>query len=248
MTDLILSQNTPATTMTSLEISELVESRHDKVKQSIERLAERGVISLPPMGEVKVQRERREETISVYLVGKRDSYIIVAQLSPEFTARLVDRWQELEARPAYDPANLTRIQILQMAIESESARLKLVEEKATLEAKIEADAPKVEFTEEVTIDEKTNYSVRQVAKILNEPEKAFRAWLAGCSAIFKNPDGSWEPYAAYIKRGWFALKVEKINGRIIRSPAITGDGLFAIRNLRSSSDMLKHTPQIGTRQ
>jgi hypothetical protein len=29
-------------------------------------------------------------------VGKRDSYVIVAQLSPEFTARLVDRWQELE--------------------------------------------------------------------------------------------------------------------------------------------------------
>lgn len=31
--------------------------------------------------------------------GKRDSIIVVAQLSPEFTARLVDRWQELEAPP-----------------------------------------------------------------------------------------------------------------------------------------------------
>ncbi len=29
--------------------------------------------------------------------GKRDSIVVVAQLSPEFTARLVDRWQELEA-------------------------------------------------------------------------------------------------------------------------------------------------------
>lgn len=28
--------------------------------------------------------------------GKRDSIIVVAQLSPEFTARLVDRWKELE--------------------------------------------------------------------------------------------------------------------------------------------------------
>lgn len=52
-------------TMTTLEISEVVESRHDKVKQSVERLAERGVISLPPLGEVKIQRERREETVSV---------------------------------------------------------------------------------------------------------------------------------------------------------------------------------------
>ena len=28
--------------------------------------------------------------------GKRDSIVVVAQLSPEFTARLVDRWRELE--------------------------------------------------------------------------------------------------------------------------------------------------------
>jgi hypothetical protein len=32
-----------------------------------------------------------------YEVNKRDSYVIVAQLCPEFTARLVDRWQELES-------------------------------------------------------------------------------------------------------------------------------------------------------
>jgi phage regulator Rha-like protein len=32
------------------------------------------------------------------MVNKRDSYVVVAQLCPEFTARLVDRWQELEAQ------------------------------------------------------------------------------------------------------------------------------------------------------
>lgn len=37
-------------TMTSIEIADLVESRHDKVKQSIERLADRNVIQIPPMG------------------------------------------------------------------------------------------------------------------------------------------------------------------------------------------------------
>ncbi|HGJ5882015.1 hypothetical protein [Arsenophonus sp.] len=39
--------------MISLEITELVGSRHDKVKQSIECLAERGTIQLPPMGKVE---------------------------------------------------------------------------------------------------------------------------------------------------------------------------------------------------
>jgi phage regulator Rha-like protein len=83
--------------MSSREIAELVDSRHDKVKQSIERLAERGVITLPPLGEYLDVLGRPAKH---YLVGKRDSYVVVAQLSPEFTARLVDRWQELEARQA----------------------------------------------------------------------------------------------------------------------------------------------------
>lgn len=95
---------TTQATMSSLEISELVESRHDKVRQSIDRLVARGVITLPPMGVVSNTGMGPSE-ITVYELCKRDSYVVVAQLCPEFTARLVDRWQELEnARPAFDPA------------------------------------------------------------------------------------------------------------------------------------------------
>ena len=95
-----LMNMTSVMTMSSLEIAELVDVRHDKAKQSIERLSDRGVISLPPLGEVKLKRERRLETVSVYNVCKRDTYVIVAQLSPEFTGRLVDRWLELESAEA----------------------------------------------------------------------------------------------------------------------------------------------------
>ncbi|MDU9416183.1 MULTISPECIES: Rha family transcriptional regulator [Pseudomonas] len=82
-----------ALTMSSQQIADLVGSRHDKVKQSIERLAERAAIQLPPLG---VVRNHLGQAVSVYLVCKRDSFVVVAQLSPEFTAALVDRWQELE--------------------------------------------------------------------------------------------------------------------------------------------------------
>lgn len=78
-------------TMTSLEIADVVKSRHDDVKRSIKRLAERGVIQLPPMADVK---NHQNQTVEVYLVVERDSYIVVAQLSPEFTAALVDHWQK----------------------------------------------------------------------------------------------------------------------------------------------------------
>ena len=91
----VLMNTAAALTMSSLEISDLVESRHDNVKVAIERLAARGVIQLPALQEV---RNHIGQIVSVYPLEKRDSYVVVAQLSPEFTARLVDRWQELEAK------------------------------------------------------------------------------------------------------------------------------------------------------
>ncbi len=82
-------------TMSSLEIAELLGTCHDSVKRTIERLSERVAIGLPPLVEVK---NHLGQTVAEYRVSKRDSYVVVAQLSPEFTARLVDRWQQLETR------------------------------------------------------------------------------------------------------------------------------------------------------
>ncbi len=84
-------------TMSSQEIADLLKKRHDKVKQSIERLVERGVIIQPPMGdEQSLDEMGRPRTTQVYHVNERDSYVVVAQLSPEFTAALVDEWQRLK--------------------------------------------------------------------------------------------------------------------------------------------------------
>lgn len=88
-------------TMSSREIAEVVELRHDSAKRTIERLAERGAIVQPPVVVEHVPDAMgRLRDVRSYLVNKRDSYVIVAQLSPEFTARLVDRWQELEKQVA----------------------------------------------------------------------------------------------------------------------------------------------------
>lgn len=87
-----------AVTMTSREIAELVGKRHDNVKRTIEALAESGVIESPQIEEIPTATK----PVAVYVFtgekGKRDSIVVVAQLSPEFTAALVDRWQELEGR------------------------------------------------------------------------------------------------------------------------------------------------------
>jgi phage regulator Rha-like protein len=130
-----------STTMDSREIADLIDSRHDKVKQSIERLAERGVITLPPLGEVP-NPGPGPKTITVYVFagekGKRDSIVVVAQMSPEFTARLVDRWQELEAivagTAALQPlAKLPTAKELALLVIGESDRADRAEQRAQLE-------------------------------------------------------------------------------------------------------------------
>ncbi|MDM5100300.1 Rha family transcriptional regulator [Aeromonas salmonicida] len=97
--------------MSSLEISDLTGSRHDNVKRTIERLTERGVIQSPPLEEIENKQSLgpRNKTMAYVFTGKqgkRDSLIVVAQLCPEFTARIVDRWQELEEAVSTPAANL----------------------------------------------------------------------------------------------------------------------------------------------
>jgi phage regulator Rha-like protein len=103
MTSEIVTLTSTTASMTSLEISILVEKRHDNVKALIDRLSGQCVITLPEFQEVPNDGPG-PKTIKIYRfsgeTGRRDSIIVVAQLSPEFTGRLVDRWQELEAKTA----------------------------------------------------------------------------------------------------------------------------------------------------
>ena len=83
--------------MLSPEIAELVQSEPRAVNLSIERLAKRGVIQLPPLMKVENKQSVSPNRFSnVYIFsgeqGKLDSITVVAQLCPEFTAAIVKRW------------------------------------------------------------------------------------------------------------------------------------------------------------
>ena len=119
--------------MTSLEIAELVEKRHDNVKHTIESLVNANIISNPQIEDGIKSANGVIPKVYVFTgeKGKRDSIIVVAQLCPEFTARLVDRWAELEGKNR----ELTKMEILQMALESEQQKL-------VLQQQLEIQAPK----------------------------------------------------------------------------------------------------------
>lgn len=184
---------TSALTMSSREIADLVESRHDDVKRSIERLAERGIIQLPPLADVK---NHLNQTVSVYLVNKRDSYVVVAQLSPEFTARLVDRWQELE--------QTQQIPVPQSLPDALRLAADLAEQKQKLTAELAAAAPKVEFVDRYCTAS-GSMSFRQVAKLLGAKEPEFRLFLIDNNIMYRLA-GTLTPHHQHIDLGRFEVK------------------------------------------
>lgn len=121
--------------MTSLEIAELVEKRHDNVKRTIETLILRGVITSPQIEE----KPTAGRPTSIYVFeseeGKRDSIIVVAQLSPEFTARLVDRWKELEEERSRPKSQAELI--------AEMALLNVEQERRLYQVEVQRFAPSV---------------------------------------------------------------------------------------------------------
>lgn len=96
MNDLILTNQTLI--MSSREMSELTKTRHDSVKRTIQSLIDKGL--LPQTQIVDGIKSANGVVEKEYNSDKRDSLIIVARLSPEFTAAVIDRWQELESKQA----------------------------------------------------------------------------------------------------------------------------------------------------
>lgn len=189
----MMRKNSSALTMSSREIADLVESRHDSVKRTIERLQDKGLIQLTPMVEVK---NHLGQVVTEYQLIKRDTYVVVAQLSPEFTARLVDRWQELENQQMPQIS-----QTLSEALRLAADQAEQIERQNLL---LEQQRPKVEFVQRY-VEVGTTKSLRETAKILRVPERAMIDCLVDDGLLFRQ-SGNLLPYQKYHVKGLFDVK------------------------------------------
>lgn len=210
-----------ARTMSSREIAELVGSRHSDVMRTIDRLLDKRVISgCTPSA---YTQEQNGQPYRQYLVCKRDSFVVVAQLCPEFTAALVDRWQELEAQVA-KPVELSRMEILQLAMESEKARLLAVEQLAIA-------APKAAFVDQY-VEAAGSMSFRQVAKLLSANERQFRQMPLDKGVMYYL-GGVLTPYSQHQEAGRFEVKTgtSETNGHAFSQARFTAKGVQWVAGL-----------------
>ena len=222
----IMNKNSSVLTMSSREIADLVESRHDSVKRTIERLQDKGLIQLTPMVEVK---NHLGQVVTEYQLIKRDSYVVVAQLSPEFTARLVDRWQELENQ------QMPQIpQTLSEALRLAADQAEQIERQNLL---LEQQRPKVEFVQRY-VEAGTTKSLRETAKILKVPERAMIDCLVGDGLLFRQ-SGNLLPYQKYHAKGLFDVKTGTTEyGHNYTQTRVTSKGIEYIAS-RYASELMQ---------
>lgn len=235
-----IAQNKIAPTMNSVEIAELVGSRHDNVKRAIERLAKSEVIQLPPLERVENKQSLSQNKFAdAYIFsgekGKRDSIIVVAQLCPEFTARLVDRWQELEAKVATftlpnfaDPVEAARA----WADEVEQKRI-AKQEVIALQSKVEETKPVVEAFDRIALAD-GSLNMTETAKTLQVRPIDLRRWLLANRWIYlRNGSKNWLGYQDRVQSGLIEHKIstyEKDDGSqgISKQVRITPKGLTVL--------------------
>ena len=229
MTLTILNTNA-VLTMTTSEIAEVVDSRLDSVKRTVDRLVEKGIISKPPM--VDGIKSANGVVTQEYLIGKRDSFIVVAQLCPEFTARIVDRWQELESNTTHNiPTSL-------------SAALRLAADQSeqieAQQAQLAIAAPKVAFVERY-VESTGLRGFREVCKLLGANESRFREFLIDKKIMYRL-GSNLMPMAAHMDSGRFVVKTGSSElGHAFNTAKFTAKGvewvagLWAVHGLKEAA-------------
>ena len=222
-----ITEKNASLTMSSREIAELCEKRHDNVLKLVRELIERGLLkNTTPHSYIHPQNNQR---YFEFFSDKRDTLVIVARLSPEFTAAVVDRWQELEAQQAVQLPQ-TFAEALRLAADLEELKQALLLENQRMK-------PKVAFVEHY-VEVGTTKSLRETAKILKMPEKAMIQRLVEDRILYRQSNNLL-PYQKYHERELFAVKTGTAeHGHNFTQTRVTSKGMAFIAN-RYASELMQ---------
>ena len=225
----IITTNNTAISMKSQEIADLVQVRHDSVKRSIERLAESGVIQLPPAVGVK---NHIGQVVANYLFegdqGERDTTIIVAQLSPLFLGQIIDQWRFLKQqvlemnKPSYMIED--RLERAKKWIEEETAKQQVQIQLVEATKVIEVMQPTVDAYELIA-GKKGSMCFQDAYKKLGGIQlRAMKKWMHDKKWLYTDRLDREAISYAYLMNGYLVEKVTAYGSQV----RITYKGLAAM--------------------
>ena len=227
------SQNVSRHTMSSREIAELTGSTHDNVLKTVRALVSKGVVS---SNDTPYVHPQNGQVYREFLLSQRDTLVVVSGYSVELRARIIDRWQELEARADQFQIPATYAEALQAAAdqakENQSLRLVILDQ-----------APKVAAIKRLA-SAAGAICISDAAKQLQVPPSKLFQWLEKNRWIFhRGGSKRWTAYQPRITSGYLVHKVTALKSdpetgedRAAFQPLVTPKGLayLAEKNIGAS--------------
>jgi len=184
-------------TMSSREIAEICEARHNDVIATIERLINEEVLRLGRNTARAHQADGGGRPTMVYDLTKRDCLVVISGYSAALRAKIIDRWMALEAAAPAPVLPRSFADALRLAADQQDVIAAQAEQLA-------AAAPAVEFVERYA-DSTGTKGFREVAKLLNANESAFREFLLDQKIMYRL-NGALTPHAHHMDAGRFCVK------------------------------------------
>ncbi len=199
----MLSLTTTTLTMSSREIAELCEKEHKHVIRDIRVMLE-ALGDGPDLDHVQETKDSRGYVAEISL-PKELTLTLVTGYNVKLRKRIINRWMQLEeqvAKPAaLNPTNLSRLQLIEIAMQAEQERLEL-------ENKVSELAPKALALDRIATFSDGSYCLRDAAKIFGIQEKSFRQLLNTKGWIYQRPMGTgWLAHAEPLRKGWMEHKI-----------------------------------------
>ena len=221
MNDLAILKQT-AQTMSSREIAQLCQKPHDNVLKLIRSLIDGGIVkSTTPH---QYMHPQNGQWYTEFLSDKRDSLVVVARLSPEFTAAVIDRWQELEAQN-----NTPALPNFADPVQAARAWADAMERQQQAIAQVAELQPKAQALDAIT-HAKGNSNIRDTAKALGAKQSDFISWCLKHGWLYRDDCERLKAYANRIQQGFMAQKSVLYRGsdsteRATMQPMFTPKGL-----------------------
>lgn len=204
-------QNQTQSKMSLKEITDLLGVRHDKAFLKVLSMAKE-----PEFGTVSITDivyNDRGQTIKTYLLDKRQSIAVASRLNTAFLMRVIDRWQELEAKQQAPQFNIPQTL-------PEALRLA-----ADLADQLAIAAPKVAVYD-LLADTRGDVNTSIVAKEIGTTANKLNKFLRDKGVKWLNAD---LPKVGY--ESWFNVVALEANGGIRHQCLVTPKGQLEIANL-----------------
>ena len=186
--------------MTTIEIAELTGKRHSNVTTDtrnmlIELYGQGGLLNFQ---DTRINPQNGQ-SYPGFKLPKRETLILVSGYSIAMRAKIIDRWQELEAAaPTVNPAALSRMQLLELAMQAE-------QERVALEHKVAALLPKADAFDRIAGAD-GSCCVTDAARILQMRPKELFGWLHRHGWIFRRTGCTgWRPHSDRVNQGLLRL-------------------------------------------